>query len=222
MVINKYKMVGSVLLTLGLWGNNVYGSVDADVVDALASQSQSKEEELQEAVTYAGLTERGLALDLAEVAKLIRLGANPACRDEEGQTLLHLAGCAAVLALPFSHPDVDINARDNKGNTALHGYATVFSECLLDTLGSGEEEIEVLLECGANPYLENEEGKIARQLVEEWVAVEEALPPEERNPNSEEALVIARKMIQMLRGAERTWAAAHSEWMAAHPECVVE
>jgi hypothetical protein len=210
MVISKYKTVRSVLLALGLWSNNIYG-LAAAVDSSDVSQQESKGEKLQEAVTYAGLTARGLAFDLAEVAKLIQSGADPSGRDEEGKPLTFLAGCPEVLALLLSLPNTDISARDNKGNTALHEHATVFSECLLDTLGSGEEEIEVLLECGANPYLKNEEGKTARQLVGEWVAVEEALPPEERHPNSEEALVIARRMIQRLRDAGE-------EWMAAHPE----
>ncbi|MDR2812730.1 MAG: hypothetical protein LBB05_03030 [Puniceicoccales bacterium] len=226
MAINKYKMVGSVLLAFGLWGNNIYGSVDANGIDAFdAFQPPSREEELREelrhAVSCAGQTPGRLTYELARAAKLIRLGADFTSKNKEGETLLFDASCPEVLVVLLCLPGIDIDAQNNEGDTALHADVSAYLYFLPDAFFA-REEIRLLIKCKANPFLKNEEGKTPRQLLEEWKRKKEVLPLKKRPPNSGEALADVSKTIQILRDAERKWAAAHSEWMAAHPECVVE
>jgi hypothetical protein len=127
----------------------------------------------------------------------------------QGKTLLYQTLCPETLAALLWLPGIDINSQDIKGNSALHEYAQVFVECLLDTLDSGGGEIDILLECGINPCLENTEGKTARNLVEKWIEEEKAVPPEERHSNSEAAIAKAETMVQKLRAAETKWREAH-------------
>ena len=127
MAINKYKIVGNVLLTFGLLGNNVYGSEDSGTVNATdtqqlelkdsgsedfdAQQLESKEEKLREAVNIAGGTTGSLTKDFVGIAKLIRSGADFTCKDEEEQTLLYQALRPETLAALLWLPGININSR---------------------------------------------------------------------------------------------------------------
>ncbi|MDR1906748.1 MAG: ankyrin repeat domain-containing protein [Puniceicoccales bacterium] len=202
MVINKYKIIGNVFLTFGFLCNGIC-SVQED--ELRVQEKSSLEEDLWYRVEYAENTRE----DLTEIAKLIRSGADVTCKDEEGKTLLYEACHSGILALLLCLLDIDIDSQDNEGNTALHYFVLCHLECFD---GSGfEDEIKLLLSCGANPCLRNSKGKTARQLLEDWKREEEELPKEERSRNFEEEQERCAEMIQRLREAEEEWTATHGE-----------
>ncbi|MDR0418365.1 MAG: hypothetical protein LBH08_02955 [Puniceicoccales bacterium] len=207
MVINKYKMVGSAFLAFGLLGNVAYGSgnENSDGVHADSSQ-RSLWEDLRSALE--------LAEDLdgyIEVARCMRKGIDFTLRSRNGETLLFFSSCPATVLMLVSHGELDLDAQDEEENTALHLFVRVFLECLLDTLGAGREEIEVLLGAGANPLVRNGDDETVLQIVRRWIDEEEALPMEARNSNSKAAIRKAKALAQRLERAEGEWRKAHRD-----------
>jgi hypothetical protein len=221
---NKNVIVGNIFLAFGLWSNSVYGLEDMDFVDTSGlSQSEeeeeevsprSREEELWDAVQDAGQVRSNLEEDLSGIARLIRLGADVTSKDEEGKTLLYVADCLDVLILLLDYSGIDVNSRDNGWNTVLHHLAQIGRK----SDDGCEAEIEMLLDCDANPCLKNYEGKVARQLLEEWKKEEEKLPAEERPSDFAKKQKKCAKVIQMLREAEEEWTEAENGLEAIYGE----
>jgi hypothetical protein len=87
---------------------------------------------------------------------------------------------------------MDINSQDDEGHRVLHCMV----QCHWNTvcgLGFGEN-IEIPLACGANSYLENLAGKIARQLLGEGKNREKYCRGE-KTANAEEAFGIGVVII---------------------------
>jgi ankyrin repeat protein len=83
---------------------------------------------------------------------------NPDKRDEKGRTILHNLAVFCDYYLVehiLLSRDVDVNAKDNDGNTALH--LAVASEIASDE--ACLRTAEVLLEHGADPKIKNNKGK---------------------------------------------------------------
>ena len=96
----------------------------------------------------------------AVIGALLAHGANPAQRDEQGRTALHLAAMAgnndAIVCLLEKYP-AGINVQDYAGNTALH---------LAALRGCGTKTLEPLLRAGIDTGLRNAAGKTALDLLE--------------------------------------------------------
>ncbi|CAB0030052.1 unnamed protein product [Trichogramma brassicae] len=101
------------------------------------------------------------------VELLLRGGADPNLTNEEGQTPLHFL-CKRhrhyhdLLKIMFDRYDgpVRVNARDGRGNTALHMAAAAAS-----TDSSSRDLIEFLLGKGADPSIANAEGSTPLHIV---------------------------------------------------------
>jgi hypothetical protein len=171
-----------------------------------ASQRISEVEALWDCVANAESPD-----DIVKIAQFIRSGADVTERHEGGKTILYETCCPEVLGALLCLPGIDINNQDDESNTVLHHMAFCFMNCLDASYIRFRKEIKMLLSSGANPCLENNDGKVARQILEGWQVEEEALPINERTRDSEKLLKACREMIQELRAAEEDWIATHGE-----------
>jgi len=100
------------------------------------------------------------------VEMLLKKGANPNYRDNDGFSPLHFAafyGRAKVAEILIRH-GAEVNARDNDGNTPLHTAAK----------WGNVEVVKLLLKSGADPTVRNNDGKspldVARESGQSEVA----------------------------------------------------
>ncbi|MDR0740829.1 MAG: hypothetical protein LBF34_03930 [Puniceicoccales bacterium] len=204
---NKNIIVGSVFLTFGLLGDHIYGAESAVFVDVSdASEKISQEEDLWDYI------ENAEGLDgVVGIAKRIRSGADFTSKREGGKTLLYRSCCPEVFATLLCLPGIDVNDQDDEGNTILHYMILCFIDCLNSSCIGFQEEIEMLLACGANPCLKNTDGKVACQFLEEWRDEERGLPIKDKSADSETLLEGCEKAIQILRTAEAKWTETHAQ-----------
>ncbi|XP_064641633.1 uncharacterized protein LOC135496306 isoform X2 [Lineus longissimus] len=116
-----------------------------------------------------GLSKAVLQLDNRRVRQILDSGVSPKCVNEENETLLHQLikqtnqhtllrhKNLRQLVCMLRHAGIDINHRDQDGNTALHLALIHLPEC--QDLG------EVLLQGGADPYINNKEGLAPEDLI---------------------------------------------------------
>jgi hypothetical protein len=207
---NKNRIIGSAFLALGFLNSSVYAS-SADVQqrvpsDEEASEIEILEEEVSKEEMLRNIFESAETLvDLMPAAKLIHEGVDYAElfaeRDEYRDPVTHTANNSSILAVALFLPGANINARDIKGNTALHAW----SFFLFETDFPSKDyltALEILIKAGADVDLENDEGETPRQVLEKWVVEEEVLPEEERSFNSVEKLQACREAIQIFRVAD--------------------
>ncbi|MEE9328391.1 MAG: ankyrin repeat domain-containing protein [Cocleimonas sp.] len=126
-----------------------------DEAEALISANINLEEvepETKRSPLHLLLSQKGKNIDNKLVPMLIEKGVSCDISDKDGVTPLMLAtryGLKMVKAIVECGPE--INAQNNKGDSALH-YAN---------LRNNEDMIEYLLESGADEYLKNNAGKTA-------------------------------------------------------------
>jgi hypothetical protein len=226
----KDLIIGSVFLALGLWSNNVYSSMCAGDGASGAQRKVSKEKALRKAISQDSTcfleTLNGFEVrnqdGTEEIMELVQSDVDLICRDRRGRTILFKVVRPSTLVRLLSLHRIDIDARDDEGNTVLVDSVITLVQCMPDTHGFGREKIRTLIDSGANPFLKNRAKETARQILEIVKSKEEQLPLKKRHINLGDTSTDIDTTIQMLYEAEIAWAAAHSEWMAAHPECAVE
>jgi hypothetical protein len=93
--------------------------------------------------------------NVEEAQHLLAEGADPKIENDEGKTVLFFIqgeDLDTFLSLLLEYDDVDIDHQDAKGNTFLHYSTANRTETRVNT-------VEKLLEAGANPNVENDQGK---------------------------------------------------------------
>ncbi|MDR2812733.1 MAG: hypothetical protein LBB05_03045 [Puniceicoccales bacterium] len=233
----KDLIIGSTFLALGLWSNNVYSSMCAGDGASGAQRKVSREKALRKAIsrdstcfleTLNGFEVRNQD-GIEKIMELVQSDVDLIRRDEKGRTILFKVVRPSTLVRLIDLHRIDIDARDDEGNTVLVDNVITLVQCMPDTHGFGREKIRTLIDSGANPFLENVNGETALSILEDFRREEEQLPLDERHVNPGDPSTDIDTIIQMLRDAEIAWAAAHPrwmvarlKWMAAHPECTVE
>lgn len=100
---------------------------------------------------------------IMKTLKKMILNLNPNGKDEMGRTILHhlASRCESdLLELVILMKDVDVNARDNAGDTALN----LASENHLESEVQCLKTVKVLLKYGANPLIRNDKGETPLDL----------------------------------------------------------
>jgi hypothetical protein len=167
--------VGGAFLALGLLGGSVYGRIAPKPLESFLAyiyfndgitnaipgfiNDDVDDIEIDEIEVIDAETMEVIAgLDLPELMQYVNQGANLNCRDEYGQTVLHYSLPPDVLRYVLARREIDLNTRDNDGNTPLHAIMN---------LG----EARALIRAGANPLLRNNAGQTPREVFEQSYSV---------------------------------------------------